>query len=483
MLGSVLAAILLAVCHGPTLRAQITPGEVTGTVNAHVQKYHGEFSDDQFFPAGSLSIQYAPLRRLFLEGRFGFGTYAFKLTNADLSAYREYFGPGARFGNLYPNTNTVIEPENAGSLITVDVLCNYVLIPSIAAPVYVTAGVGYVDWSVATANDADPLPNVLSGAYGSSAVSIPIGLGTRIPISARVGLQLRLEHRFVFSDWVDDVNFDAGNDGLSSASIGFTYTFTQPDLDRSMDCEGAWATSPPEGWVFTAESHANRIPCCCLCACGDHECDVECSYHELWCDDGFCCGAYDCCCCCCCCCSCCCCGAPAQPAAPAPAPAQMPAEPEPAPQQAPALTPSGPGKPAKKFSKDIRFKLDTDEFDYSYPQTKQNLSELLEYMQDAPDGHEVIIEGHASSEGSPARNKVLSDIRAKRIRSWLLEQGVDPSKIRGTVGYGSSMPKVNEPSPAEAKRMKPEEVEQIRAQNRRIEVYVLKDGYEQSNGS
>jgi outer membrane protein OmpA-like peptidoglycan-associated protein len=128
--------------------------------------------------------------------------------------------------------------------------------------------------------------------------------------------------------------------------------------------------------------------------------------------------------------------------------------------------------------KDIRFKLDTDEFDFNHPQTQQNLNELLEYMQDAPPGHEVIIEGHASSEGPPERNKVLSDIRAKRIRSWLVEQGVDPAKIGGTVGYGSSMPKVQEPTPAEAKRMKPEEVERIRSQNRRIEIYVQKDAYE-----
>lgn len=102
-------------------------------------------------------------------------------------------------------------------------------------------------------------------------------------------------------------------------------------------------------------------------------------------------------------------------------------------------------------------------------------------MKSAPEGHEVIIEGHASGEGPPQRNKVLSDIRAKRIRSWLLENGVEPSKIRGTVGYGSSMPRVMEPTPEEARHMTPEEIEQIRAQNRRIEVYVQKDGYDQGS--
>lgn len=98
-------------------------------------------------------------------------------------------------------------------------------------------------------------------------------------------------------------------------------------------------------------------------------------------------------------------------------------------------------------------------------------------MKEAPSGHEVIIEGHASSEGPPQRNKDLSQMRAKKIKEYLIQHGVDPSKIRGAVGYGSSVPKVDEPSPDQVKTMSPEEVERIRAQNRRIEINVLKDAY------
>ena len=68
-------------------------------------------------------------------------------------------------------------------------------------------------------------------------------------------------------------------------------------------------------------------------------------------------------------------------------------------------------------------------------------------------------------------------MRPKKIREWLIEKGVDPDKIRGTVGYGSSMPKVKEPTPQEMKSMTKEQIEEIRAQNRRIEINVLKDAY------
>lgn len=141
----------------------------------------------------------------------------------------------------------------------------------------------------------------------------------------------------------------------------------------------------------------------------------------------------------------------------------------------PVSTPPPATSPKKKFAKDIRFKLNTDEFDMTQPETEQNLGELLDYMQESCDEIQVMIEGHASSEGPAERNRELSELRARRVQAWLIEQGIPPSKIRGAIGYGSSQPRVREPSAAAAKRMSREQLESIRRLNRRIEVAILKE--------
>lgn len=167
---------------------------------------------------------------------------------------------------------------------------------------------------------------------------------------------------------------------------------------------------------------------------------------------------------------------PPQKEAPPPPPPAPEPKPEPKPEPEPAAPPPAPApKKRKAFTKDIRFKLNTDEFDFEQPETQKNLQELLAYMQENCDDLQVMLEGHASSDGPAKRNKELSDMRAKKVRQWLIEQGVMPNKIRGAVGYGSSVPRVKEPVGREAASMSREELEAIRGQNRRIEVAILRD--------
>jgi len=123
----------------------------------------------------------------------------------------------------------------------------------------------------------------------------------------------------------------------------------------------------------------------------------------------------------------------------------------------------------------IYFIVDTDQFDFSRPETNENLAKMLAYVNQCP-GLGVVIEGHASREGSDKRNQELSEMRAGRIKSWLVERGVDSAKIEATIGYGSRMNAVEEPEPnsPEAKRMDPAQLEEIRRQNRRIAVKVVR---------
>ncbi len=122
---------------------------------------------------------------------------------------------------------------------------------------------------------------------------------------------------------------------------------------------------------------------------------------------------------------------------------------------------------------DILFIVNTDQFNYDLPGTAESLRKLLDYVNQC-EGLQIRIEGHASAEGNPRRNQELSDLRAKRVRQWLIEQGVSADKIRGAIGFGSSQQKVPEPTGEALKRISKDELEAIRKQNRRITVEVVR---------
>lgn len=122
---------------------------------------------------------------------------------------------------------------------------------------------------------------------------------------------------------------------------------------------------------------------------------------------------------------------------------------------------------------DILFVVNTDEFNFDVPETDGNLAKLFAYINQC-EKLGVQIEEHASSEGNPKRNQELSDLRAKKVVRWLIDQGVNPGKLLGAIGFGSSKPAVREPSASEAKKKTKEEIEAIRKKNRRITVVVRK---------
>ncbi len=135
--------------------------------------------------------------------------------------------------------------------------------------------------------------------------------------------------------------------------------------------------------------------------------------------------------------------------------------------------PADPPKTIRTDFPDIHFLVNSSRFDFNNPKTAKSLAKMLEYINQC-DNMEIIIEGHASSEGDTYTNQRLSELRAKRVRDWLTTQGVQEDRIIGAVGLGATMPKVKEPSYEEAKKMPKLEVENIRKQNRRISIRVTK---------
>lgn len=86
----------------------------------------------------------------------------------------------------------------------------------------------------------------------------------------------------------------------------------------------------------------------------------------------------------------------------------------------------------------------------------ENLDSVAKFLKENPNVT-VRVEGHTDSTGSKAFNQTLSEKRAKAVANYLIEQGVDSSKVT-TKGYGPSKPVATNATP------------EGRVQNRRTEL-------------
>jgi len=113
------------------------------------------------------------------------------------------------------------------------------------------------------------------------------------------------------------------------------------------------------------------------------------------------------------------------------------------------------------------FIVNTDDLNTAVPGNLQNLHNIKTLVNQCPD-LKVEIQGHASHEGTVARNQELSDMRARKIKQWLIDQGVRSDKIISTIGLGTSDDAVYEPT-----NSTPAQLEAARILNRRISVKVV----------
>ena len=73
----------------------------------------------------------------------------------------------------------------------------------------------------------------------------------------------------------------------------------------------------------------------------------------------------------------------------------------------------------------------------------------------------IRVEGHTDSNGRPDDLLQLSEMRAAAIKTFLLQKGINPSRIE-TVGYGSKKPLTNNST------------DELRSKNRRVEIVITK---------
>ncbi|HEU4431273.1 MAG TPA: OmpA family protein [Myxococcota bacterium] len=141
--------------------------------------------------------------------------------------------------------------------------------------------------------------------------------------------------------------------------------------------------------------------------------------------------------------------APAPEPAPAPAPAPEPAPPPPAEEPAPAP------QAQRIVLRGVQFEFDKADI---RPDAAVILDEAANQLGQVP-GARVSVEGHTDSVGADAYNQSLSERRAGSVRDYLVEKGVDASRL-SVAGYGESQP-VADNATAEG-----------RALNRRVELKV-----------
>lgn len=92
------------------------------------------------------------------------------------------------------------------------------------------------------------------------------------------------------------------------------------------------------------------------------------------------------------------------------------------------------------------------------PGGMHRLNQLVSFLKAHPE-RRVTIEGYTDSMGSASRNLELSQRRAEAVRSFLIQNGVDATRIIAT-GYGEASP------------IAPNTTEAGRLQNRRVEVII-----------
>jgi outer membrane protein OmpA-like peptidoglycan-associated protein len=87
------------------------------------------------------------------------------------------------------------------------------------------------------------------------------------------------------------------------------------------------------------------------------------------------------------------------------------------------------------------------------------LNDLVTFMKRYPNVR-IRLEGHTDNQGNPERNLELSENRAKEVKKYLVDQGIDENRIE-CIGYGGQRPTYSNAN------------ENLRPKNRRVEVVII----------
>ncbi|WP_343632579.1 OmpA family protein [Fluviicola sp.] len=104
------------------------------------------------------------------------------------------------------------------------------------------------------------------------------------------------------------------------------------------------------------------------------------------------------------------------------------------------------------------------------PESYVELNKLRDFLKANP-AIKIEIGGHTDTRGDEAANLKLSDARAKSVKDYLIQQGIEATRL-SSKGYGETMPIFTDE--AIAKMTKESEKEKAHQENRRTEYKILK---------
>ncbi|QKJ21812.1 OmpA family protein [Poseidonibacter lekithochrous] len=86
---------------------------------------------------------------------------------------------------------------------------------------------------------------------------------------------------------------------------------------------------------------------------------------------------------------------------------------------------------------DLSVQFDTNKYNIKTNYTEK-LDEFINFMK-KHENFKAVIEGHTDSVGTEKNNQILSDNRAKSVREYIIENGIEESRLE-SVGYGELKP-------------------------------------------
>lgn len=111
-----------------------------------------------------------------------------------------------------------------------------------------------------------------------------------------------------------------------------------------------------------------------------------------------------------------------------------------------------------KLKEKVEFETDSATL---LPVSTPLLDEVVSVMKEHPEIEHVRVGGHTDSKGDKAHNMKLSDDRAASVKQYLVDHGVAADRL-ASKGYGETRPIADN------------KTEEGRAQNRRVEIHILR---------
>jgi outer membrane protein OmpA-like peptidoglycan-associated protein len=205
--------------------AQSEPQRLAFGFNFGLNKYWGEFTDNQFWWAGDLFVRYNILPYLSVHGSFGLAQMRWKNDDDIRNEYKDYFGENSQIGDFYENTSIIINDKSSDRIITADLLLSYNMFPSQSFVPYIFVGGGYMSFEPKSGDTGydGALPNNANGEYSKGVFTVPMGIGFEAYITDNLVLNGYGKYRLTNTDWLDDLAEDEGDDHLLTFGIGLSY--------------------------------------------------------------------------------------------------------------------------------------------------------------------------------------------------------------------------------------------------------------------